>query len=109
MWSIKKHYQRIPLEVFPPTFRDALLITRYLGLKYLWIDALYILQDSHEDWVTQAANMDYIYEHASVTIAAEASPDSLTGIDGSTKDQRRNQSIFPKKNCVSANPKRSAE
>ena len=25
----------------PPTFRDAILVTRALGIRYLWIDSLY--------------------------------------------------------------------
>jgi hypothetical protein len=33
----------IPLENFPATLRDAVHITRRLGLRYLWIDALCIL------------------------------------------------------------------
>jgi hypothetical protein len=32
-----------------PTFRDAIYITRRLGVRYLWIDALCIIQDSTED------------------------------------------------------------
>jgi hypothetical protein len=33
----------IPLESFPATLRDAVYVTRRLGLRYLWIDALCIL------------------------------------------------------------------
>jgi len=101
MSSIDRHCHKISLENFPPTFRDAILITRSLGLRYLWIDALCILQDSHRHWETQAARMDYIYEHATVTLAAEASPDSLAGIVGSTKDHRETQSLLPTTWCQS--------
>jgi len=45
--------------------------------------------------------MDYIYEQATVTIAAEASPDCLTGIVKSTCDQRHNQPMLPKTWCFS--------
>jgi hypothetical protein len=99
--TIKSHCQGISMDTIPPTFRDAIFITRNLGLKYLWIDALCIIQDSHEDWVIEAAKMDYIYEHATVTIAAEASPDSLTGIVGSTEAHRHDQSTLPKARCHS--------
>ncbi len=40
----------LPLASLPKTFQDAILITRQLGIRYLWIDSLCILQDSPEDW-----------------------------------------------------------
>lgn len=79
---------RIPLDNFPLTFRDAILITRRLGYQYLWIDSLCIIQDSIEDWQREAASMDYIYKHASLTIAAEAGGDSSAGIFRSTNETR---------------------
>ena len=37
--------QGIPLDRFDATIRDAILVTRALGLTYLWIDALCTSQD----------------------------------------------------------------
>src|ERR1700737_4722429 len=34
----------VPLSNFPATLRDAVVITRRLGVKYLWVDALCIQQ-----------------------------------------------------------------
>ncbi|KAK1502880.1 hypothetical protein CTAM01_04869 [Colletotrichum tamarilloi] len=34
------------------TFQDAVLVTRRLGIKYIWIDSLCIIQDSKLDWET---------------------------------------------------------
>jgi hypothetical protein len=76
------------MEDFPPTFRDAVLITRRLGYQYLWIDSLCIIQDSPEDWLAESAKMGYIYKHASLTIAAEAGADSEAGIFESTNKVR---------------------
>lgn len=39
----------IPLADYPATLRDAIIITRSLGIQYLWIDALCIRQDSAEE------------------------------------------------------------
>jgi hypothetical protein len=72
----------------PPTFRDAVLITRRLDHQYLWIDSLCIVQDSPEDWLAESARMGYIYKHASLTIAAEAAVDSEAGIFESTNKVR---------------------
>jgi hypothetical protein len=33
----------------PQTLKDAVYVTRRLGIRYLWIDALCIIQDSPED------------------------------------------------------------
>lgn len=60
----------MPLDGFPPTLRDAVVITRHLGLRYLWVDALCILQDCTDDWLVEASKMRDVYKGARVTIAA---------------------------------------
>jgi hypothetical protein len=50
----------IPLSSLPRTFRDAILIKRALGLRYLWIDSLCIIQDSDVDWEREWALMGEI-------------------------------------------------
>ena len=64
------------LEDFPATLRDAVVVTRRLGIRYLWVDALCILQDKDDmtDWSAQAPLMDGIYRSAQVTISAASSP-----------------------------------
>lgn len=52
------------------TFQDALLITRKLGYRYIWIDSLCIIQDSEDDWRIEAKKMSQVYGTADVTIAA---------------------------------------
>lgn len=64
----------------PKTCRDAVIIARAIGLQYLWIDSLCIIQDSKDDWEKEAALMGNIYSNAVVTIAALDSPDSDTGL-----------------------------
>lgn len=56
-----------------PVVYDAVELTRDLGIPYLWIDALCILQDNDKDWKQNAANMHQIYGSADITIAAWAS------------------------------------
>ena len=63
----------------PRTFRDAIQITRSLGLNYLWIDSLCILQDSKDDWAKEAASMGSIYENSTCTIAAAAAANAHQG------------------------------
>jgi hypothetical protein len=61
-------------------FQDAVLITRRLKIKYLWIDSLCIIQDSLEDWAREAARMGDIYRHAFLTLFAFDSKDCHEGI-----------------------------
>jgi hypothetical protein len=72
--------KEIPMVGVPQTFRDAIVITRELGLEYLWIDSLCILQDSKEDWQRESSKMGTVYSNAFLTISAAASTDSTQGI-----------------------------
>ncbi|KAM7214588.1 Heterokaryon incompatibility protein (HET) domain containing protein, partial [Rhypophila decipiens] len=51
-----------------PILLDAITVTGRLGLSYLWIDSLCILQDDLADWEAESAVMGRIYSNAWVTI-----------------------------------------
>lgn len=70
----------------PPTFQDAVFLTRQLGIQYLWIDSLCILQDSREDWLAEAAQMGRIYSDALLVIQVNT-PDSSRSILGHSDEQ----------------------
>jgi hypothetical protein len=77
----RPHFEQgIPLHEFPPTLRDAVITTRSLGIPYLWIDAICILQDSAEDWHAEAPRMKDVYSNADLVIAATSSDDVNAGI-----------------------------
>jgi len=63
-------------------FQDAILMTRFLGIRYLWIDALCIFQDSVLDWEEESAMMGHYYKHSWLTIAAGMSHESESGFLG---------------------------
>jgi hypothetical protein len=54
----------------PKTLQDAVFLTRYLGIRYLWADCLCILQDDKADWEYEASRMADVYSNAYLTIAA---------------------------------------
>ena len=54
----------------PRTFREAIQLTRRLGIAYLWIDALCIVQDDKDDWAREAMRMADIYSCSYLTLAA---------------------------------------
>lgn len=70
---------RIDWDELTKTFQDAVVITRRLGLQYLWIDSLCIMQDSAVDWAFEASRMASVYNSAYIVAAATA---SRSGDDG---------------------------
>jgi hypothetical protein len=84
-----------------PTFRDAAVITRAFGIKYLWIDSLCILQDSRDDLLTEPAMMGSVYKNARVTIAADASQNRSVGIVGSSFPSRNSKVPLSRTQCHS--------
>ncbi|OJD29431.1 het-domain-containing protein [Diplodia corticola] len=60
----------IPEDKLPPTIKDAVLATRKLGIRYLWIDALCIPQDDEAVKTAEIAKMHRIFGDAFVTIQA---------------------------------------
>ncbi len=77
--NLEQRHRSIPLSELSNTFRDAVTIARRLGVRYLWIDALCIIQDDLEDWTREAAQMHKVYSQALVTVAAMAASDDNDG------------------------------
>jgi hypothetical protein len=86
--NLSERQRGIAFGDFPVTFQDAISICRRLGFEHLWIDSLCILQDSVSDWRTESAQMSHVYSNASVTLIAEASPNSHGGIFASANTGR---------------------
>ena len=68
------------LSELPKTFNDAIDVCQNLGIEYLWIDSLCIIQDSLDDWNSEAIRMADIYANSYLTIAATASSDDHGGL-----------------------------
>ncbi|KAK0616437.1 heterokaryon incompatibility protein-domain-containing protein [Immersiella caudata] len=79
----------IPYDQLPANFQDAVVITRRLGIRYLWIDSLCIIQDSVQDWLEESKKMGGIYEDATLTIAAMTSSKSTDGILGTNQTKAK--------------------
>ncbi|KAN0090623.1 HET domain containing protein [Hyaloscypha variabilis] len=70
----------VPISILPKTFQDALIMTRFLGFEYMWIDSLCIMQDSIDDWKTESAFMGDVYGNAVCNLAAAGSRDGNGGL-----------------------------
>lgn len=80
----------------PATIQDAIFVTRKLGVRYLWIDALCIVQkgDNGRDFTIQAPKMDSVYGSSLATIAAASTSSVRDGILSSCQTPNgRNRTI----------------
>lgn len=77
--SLRLRQARIRYNYLPKTFREAIQITKQLGIRYIWIDALCIVQDDRRDWESESAKMGAIYSTSFLTIAADSSVDCHGG------------------------------
>ncbi|KAK1655009.1 heterokaryon incompatibility protein [Colletotrichum phormii] len=77
--NLKRRLKLIPWSLLPPSFQQAIEITRKLKIRYLWIDSLCIIQDDKKDWEKEAARMVDVYRNSYATIAVSWSHDSQGG------------------------------
>ncbi|KAH6964803.1 heterokaryon incompatibility protein-domain-containing protein [Fusarium venenatum] len=85
--NIQEMLEGLPFSRLPKTIRDAIIFTRKLGFKYLWVDALCILQSEgphdrihKEDWSHETSRFGYYYRNAAVTLAATGAKSSDCGL-----------------------------
>lgn len=71
--NLARFRQGAPICELPPLFRDFVTVARAFHIRYVWIDALCIIQDSVEDWEAEASRMRYVYANSACNIAALAS------------------------------------
>jgi hypothetical protein len=64
--SLRLRKARIHFESLPRTFKDAVQIARELEVRFLWIDALCIIQDDQLDWQRESAKMGAIYRYTTI-------------------------------------------
>ncbi|KAH7922711.1 HET-domain-containing protein [Leucogyrophana mollusca] len=69
----------IDLGVLPWTITDAINTTHSLGIRYLWVDALCILQDSDSDKDIEISRMRAVYRDAYVTVIAASASKAADG------------------------------
>ncbi len=68
--SYEARTKGIPLSHLPKTFFDTIIIARHLGIRYVWIDSLCIMQEDVDDWARESGRMRDVYSNAYVVVAA---------------------------------------
>jgi Heterokaryon incompatibility protein (HET) len=80
MRTMSKLKDGVSVGTLDATIMDAILVTRALGLSYIWIDALCVNQEKGvKEWEEEAARMNDIYGGSTVTLVAASSPSTMHG------------------------------
>jgi Heterokaryon incompatibility protein (HET) len=89
--TLKRWTQAIPFIDLSQSIQDAISVTRQLGIPFLWVDSLCIIQDDPDDRAKEIAKMPQIYKKAYCTISTASAGASHQGFlqsrEGS-KDRR---------------------
>ncbi|KAK9773157.1 putative Heterokaryon incompatibility protein-domain-containing protein [Seiridium cardinale] len=81
----------------PKTIRHAIALTALLGERYLWVDALCIVQDNDSMKHSELSRMSGIYANAALTIIAAAGPNAdygIPGIRGVSRSREAGQKVY---------------
>lgn len=73
------HLNNIDFYKLPDTFKDAVTITRDMGIRYLWIDSICIIQGPDGDFNTESQKMEDVFSSAYCVIAASCARDQWDG------------------------------
>lgn len=97
--SMNEFRRGVSYERLPQTFRDFIQVVRRFHVRYVWIDSLCIVQDSRDDWETEAPKMRYVYGNSVCTIAASAA-DSHSGMSHSRTAENIQPGIIEASNLL---------
>ncbi|KAK0666042.1 putative heterokaryon incompatibility protein [Cercophora samala] len=88
--NLEAMQQGIDMSTLPKTIHDAVIFTKRMGVvRYIWVDALCIIQQDddasdsslhREDWASECANFGRYYTDALCTLAATGSSSSDEGL-----------------------------
>ena len=78
----KSHCPVYQIDDLPRTFREAVEAAKRLGIRYLWVDSLCIIQGEteHQDWYREASLMDKVYFNSYCNLSAADASDSTEGL-----------------------------
>ena len=77
--NLDAHFAEIPMDTMPPLLQEAIYTTRELGVPFLWVDSLCIIQGDKQDWDREAGAMHKVYGSAYITICPTLSKSCKSG------------------------------
>lgn len=69
----------VAIDSLPRSFRDAIVVCNHLDIRYIWIDSLCILQDSHSDWLLHAVEMSSVYQNCHLNLSFDVAENPRQG------------------------------
>lgn len=69
----ERTHSGISFHRLPPVVQDAVRITKGVGIRYIWVDSLCIIQNNEEDWKQEADRMSMVYEGCTFTLSVLSS------------------------------------
>ncbi|KAK0619713.1 heterokaryon incompatibility protein-domain-containing protein [Immersiella caudata] len=86
------------MDSLPATLRDAVVVTRALGVRYLWIDTICIIQGENGDFNTEAPLMETVFSLAHCVIAASSAGGTSSGFLSRQRSSRDFVTLSQKEN-----------
>jgi hypothetical protein len=77
----------------PKTITDAMSLVRLLGERYLWVDALCIVQDDNASKRSMIDSMHIVYQNAFLTLIAATGTDANAGLPGVSSHRKAEQHV----------------
>jgi hypothetical protein len=87
--NLERWKDHLDLRMLPRTLQDAVKVARGLGIRYLWIDTLCIIQDDDVDLQAQIRKMEDVFRCAYVTLSATCATGTTDGFFKRQDSQRR--------------------
>jgi hypothetical protein len=78
--NYQEHQSGIPYKDLPKTFQDTVEFAQGMGIRFVWIDSLCIIQGDSRDWHSEAAKMGDVYWNAALVVAASGAKNSSEGL-----------------------------
>lgn len=85
---------RLGREDVPVLIKDAITACAKLGLSYLWVDRLCLVQDDEKVKAAQLGYMGKIYQNSLVTLVALEGEDVTQGLPGISVNRRQTTTTF---------------
>lgn len=81
-------------DLIPATIIDAMVFTKEIGERYLWVDRICIVQDDIQSKNRVIADMDIVYSQALAVLIVAGAADATTGIPGIGSRPRKTKQLI---------------
>lgn len=75
-YNMEAYKHNIPFETLPTSYQDAVMVTRELGIRFLWIDSICVIRGPESDFF---ADKETIFNQAYCVLAASSAKNASDG------------------------------